>query len=97
MASPELQPAEEPRDLGFGSVVGGGIGPILATSLFAAFHTSAAVSLMVIVIVGVGFFAMLATPQRVIRSGDDDDRQLVGEEEGRPAGARPVETEPATS
>jgi MFS family permease len=80
-----------------GSVVGGGIGPILATSLFAAFHTSAAVSLMVIVIVGVGFFAMLATPQRVIRSGDEDDRQLVGEEEGRPAQARPVETEPATS
>ena len=79
-----------------GSVVGGGVGPILATSLFAAFHTSAAVSLMVIVIVAIAFFAMLAIPQSVIRSGDEDDRELVGEEEAEPARSTTLGTDPAS-
>jgi MFS family permease len=62
-----------------GSVIGGGVGPLLATSLFAAFHTSSAVALYIVGISALSFSAMLAMPQRVLRSGDAHDQQIAAE------------------
>jgi MFS family permease len=53
-----------------GSVIGGGIAPLLATALFAEFGTSAAVSTLMAVLCLVSLLAILPAGRRVLQPGE---------------------------
>jgi hypothetical protein len=53
-----------------GSVIGGGIAPLLATALFVEFGTSAAVSTLMAVLCLVSLLAILPASRRVLQPGE---------------------------
>jgi metabolite-proton symporter len=57
-----------------GSVIGGGIAPLLATALFAEFRTSAAVSTLMVVISLISLLAILPAGRRVLQAGEEADQ-----------------------
>lgn len=71
-----------------GSILGGGLAPLIAASLYAATGTSLSISAYIVVISIISFisvFLIVETYQSDIERVQPPERELVGESEGRPA------------